>query len=109
MKQTKKEIEETLRNKLVHKHNQDVEHYKERISKLVNENYDLRKRYQEKSEEVLELKEKVEQYEDWIHRLQEFMDMNEEDRKTAMAEAKFHEELGGMLDMYKRFTGMFFN
>ena len=109
MKQTKKQIEADLRNKICKQYTSHIDNLQERLDKVANELYEERKKRIEAQTKVEELEEKVRQYEDWNRRLQEFMDMNEEDRKSALAEMKFHEELGGMLDMYKRFTGMFFN
>ena len=96
MKQTKKQIEADLRNKICKQYTVAKELYEERKKRI------------EAQTKMEELEEKVRQYEDWNRRLQEFMDMNDEDRKAAVAEMKFHEELGGMLDMYKRFTSMIF-
>ena len=109
MKQTKKQIEAELRNKICKQYTSHIDNLKERFDKVVDELYEERKKRIEAQTKAEELEEKVRQYEVWNRRLQEFMDMNEDDRKSALAEMKFHEELGGMLDMYKRFTGMFFN
>ena len=81
-KKTRREIEENLRNKLANKHNE----YAERQRKKYSELWDMyteacreRNKYQQENEE---LKEKVQQYEDWIIRLQEFVDMPEDMRKA---------------------------
>lgn len=109
MKQTKKEIEQTLRNKLCKQYSAKIENYQERIDKLANELYEERKKRLEAQRLVEELKEKVEQYEDWNRRLQEFMDMNEDDRKVAYAEMKTDVKLGELTDMFTNlFGGTFF-
>ena len=106
MKQTKKEIEETLRNKLCKQYSAKMENYQERIDKLAKELYEERKKRLEVQRLVDELKEKVEKYEDWNRRLQEFMDMNEEDRELAFAEMKTNKKLGELADMCKNLFGI---
>ena len=81
-KKTRREIEENLRNKLANKHNEYVEYQQKRYSDLW-ERYtkacEERNKYKQENEE---LTEKVRQYEDWIHRLEEFVDMPEDMRKA---------------------------
>jgi hypothetical protein len=92
-KKTRKEIEQTLRNKLAHKQSEEREYQQKRYADLW-EKYtkacEERNKYKQENEE---LKEKVRQYEDWIERLQEFMDMPEDMRKKEIekmrAEQKF--------------------
>jgi len=81
-KKTRKEIEQTLRNKLAHKQNEERERQQKRYGELWNKYIaacDERNKYKRENEE---LTEKVQQYEDWIHRLQEFVDMPEDMRKA---------------------------
>lgn len=108
MKQTKKQIEADLRNKICKQYTGTIDNLQERLDSVAKELHEERKKRIEAQTKMEELEEKVRQYEDWNRRLQEFMDMSDEDRKAAVAEMKFHEELGGMLDMYKRFTSMIF-
>lgn len=81
-KKTRKEIEQTLRNKIAHKQNEEREYQQKRYADLW-ERYtkacEERNKYERENEE---LTEKVRQYEDWIQRLQEFMDMPEDMRKA---------------------------
>jgi hypothetical protein len=81
-KKTRKEIEQTLRNKLAHKQSEEREYQQKRYADLW-EKYtkasEERNKYKQENEE---LKEKVQQYEDWIVRLQEFVDMPEDMRKA---------------------------
>lgn len=105
MKQTKKEIEATLRNKLCKQYTAKIEYCQERIDKLAKELYEERKKRLEAQQLAEELKEKVEQYEDWNRRLQEFMDMSEEDRQNVIAEMKVNVEMGKLVDMCKHFMG----
>ena len=81
-KKTRKEIELTLRNKLANKYNEEREYQQKRYSELWDKYMtacDERNKYKKENEE---LTEKVRQYEDWIHRLEEFVDMPEDMRKA---------------------------
>ena len=81
-KKTRREIEENLRNKLANKHNEYAERQQKKYGELWDRYTEVckeRNKYQQENEE---LKEKVQQYEDWIDRLQEFVDMPEDMRKA---------------------------
>lgn len=91
MKETRKQIEAQVRNKLARQYNQRLElAYKSKteawnsFNRVCKDNQDLR-------EENERLKEKVEQYENWIERLQEFCNMPEDMRDKAIQ--KFVEEV----------------
>ena len=109
-KKTRKEIEETLRNKLANKHNDYVERQQKNYGELWDAYCRARKECDKYQEENEELKEKIQQYEDWIERLQKFMDMPEDMRKkeiekmradqkikTYIAESPFFKALGTWL------------
>ena len=111
MKQNKKQIEANLRNKL-------ASQYKEKTEQLKNEKALLEKRYKEMWERARkaeierdELKDKVAQYEDWNRRLQEFMDMSEEDRIAYLENLKRTKELDDAishLGFYGKMLGTLF-
>ena len=110
-KKTRKEIEETLRNKLAHKHNEYAEVQRKKYSELWDKYTEAcreRNKYQQENEE---LKEKVQQYEDWINRLQEFMDMPEDIRKGEIKkmrdEQKFKDYLANS-SFFKLLNGLYF-
>lgn len=105
MKQTKKEIEATLRNKLAKQYTEKTASLQERLNRVSSELYEERKKRLEAQRQVDELKEKVEQYEDWNRRLQEFMDMNEDERKVYLEEAKVNAELNDVFNVYRHFLG----
>lgn len=94
---TRREIEETLRNKLANKHNEYVERQQKKYGELWDKYCEANRERIKYKQENEELKEKVEQYEDWINRLQEFMDMPEDIRKGEIKkmrdEQKFTEYL----------------
>ena len=80
-KKTRKEIEETIRNKMANKHNEYVETQRRKYGELWDAYCRALKECDKYREENEELKEKVQEYEDWIGRLQEFVDMPEDMRK----------------------------
>jgi len=57
---------------------EDLKEERSNKEKLRIENNDLRNKNNE-------LQSKIDEYEDWINRLQEFMDMSEDDRKNYLA------------------------
>ena len=77
-KKTRREIEENLRNKLANKYHEYAEHQQKKYGELWDAYCRARKECDKYQEENEQLKEKVQQYEDWINRLQEFMDMPED-------------------------------
>lgn len=100
MKQNKKQIEANLRNKL-------ASQYKEKTEQLKSEKAVLEKRYNEMYERARkaeierdELKDKVAQYEDWNRRLQEFMDMSDEDRIAYVENLKRTKELDDAISRF---------
>lgn len=109
MKQNKKQIEANLRNKL-------AAQYKEKTEQLKNEKAVLEKRYNEMYERARkaeierdELKDKVAQCEDWNRRLQEFMDMSEEDRKAYIENLKKTDELNKVISHFGFYAKMLGN
>ena len=108
-KKTRKENEQTLRNKLANKQNEEREYQQKRYADLW-ERYtkacEERNKYKQENEE---LADKLQEYEDWIQRLQEFMDMPEDMRKAEIKkmqdDQKFSQYLAGspffkMLGLY---------
>lgn len=104
-KETKKQIKAQLTNEISLR-------FKKRIDVLENELKYVRSELREcdnqrrKAERtVLELQDKVEQYEDWNHRLQEFMDMTPEEREKHFAELqtrnKLNEKMTSFMNMFQ--------
>lgn len=77
MKETRKQIEAQVRNKLARQYNQRLELAHKSKTEAWNSYYKACKDNQDLREENERLKEKVEQYENWIERLQEFCNMPE--------------------------------
>ena len=113
-KKTRREIEENLRNKLANKHNDYMERQRKKYSELWDAYCRARKECDKYQQENEELKEKVQQYEDWINRLQEFMDMPEDMRKKEIekmrAEQRFKTYLADspLIKMLGLYTGFDF-
>lgn len=105
---TQKQLKEQVRIEC-HKYYKKL--YTEKLEKLEAENKRLQdenwKAYTESSKirrENAELKEKLAKFEDWNRRLQEFMDMSDEDRNRAFKEMKDRAESSANL---KAISGMF--
>lgn len=92
-KKTRKEIEQTLRNKIANKQNEERERQQKKYSELWDAYVRARKECDKYQQENEELKEKVQQYEDWIHRLQDFMDMPEDLRKAEIKKMRDDQKL----------------
>lgn len=89
--ETRKQIAEQTRNEVVKQYTANLQILMERINKLAKD-YDIEKQKRiECQERIDELQEKVNQYEDWIQRLQEFMDMTESQREEYIAHMKEQE------------------
>lgn len=92
-KKTRREIEENLRNKLANKYHEYAEHQQKKYGELWDAYCRARKECDKYQEENEQLKEKVQQYEDWINRLQEFMDMPEDMRKAEMEKMRADQKI----------------
>ena len=91
MMKTRKQIVEQTRNEVVKQYTAKLQILMERINKLTKD-YDIEKRKRiECQERIDELQEKVNQYENWIQRLQEFIDIPESQREEYIAHIKEQE------------------
>ena len=91
MIKTRKQIVEQTRNEVVKQYTANLQILMERINKLTKD-YDIEKQKRiECQERINELQEKVSQYEDWVQRLQEFMEMTENQREEYIAHIKEQE------------------
>ena len=107
MKETKKQIKAQLTNEIAKQYAKREASLKERIYFLEERQIRANNRIAELENENFELKDKVAQYEDWIRRLQEFMDMEPDARDKAIADLKVKSEISqkmkGIMDFYSRF------
>ena len=100
MKKTPNQIREELRRKMAKQHNDEIENLK-KIKSLYWQKYlDADKKCSELQNENDELKDKVAQLEDWNRRLQEFMDMSEEDRTAYVENLKRTKELDDTIEQF---------
>ena len=91
MIKTRKHIVEQTRNEVVKQYTANLQILMERINKLTKD-YDIEKQKRiECQERIDELQEKVNLYEDWIQRLQDFMEMPENQREEYIAHMKEQE------------------
>lgn len=98
MKETRKQIEAQVRNKLAKQYNERLELANKGKAEAWKAFYGACKNNQDLKEENERLKEKIEQYEDWIERLQKFCNLPEDMRDKAIQ--KFVEEA----KMQEKFT-----
>jgi hypothetical protein len=112
MKETKKQIEANLRNKLARQYNQEREYQRERYSKLWCDYMQKCDEAKALNNKIYELQDKIDQYEDWIHRLQEFCNMNEDEREVAIKKYKEDQKFKTYIEnseffkMFDSFLGM---
>ena len=92
-KLTKKEIENQLRGKIAKQYTEKVAKLEDEINRLREANDEYRNRAYKAEQEKLEMQDKLKQFEDWNNRLQEFMDMSEEDRLAYVENLKKTKEL----------------
>ena len=91
MIKTRKQIVEQTRNEVVKQYTAKLQILMERINKLTKD-YDIEKQKRIECQEIInELQEKVNQYEDWIQRLQEFIGIPESQREEYIAHMKEQE------------------
>ena len=92
-KLSKKEIENQLRVKIAKQYTEKVAKLEDEINRLREANAEYRNRAYKAEQEKLEMQDKLNQYEDWNNRLQEFMDMSEADRLAYVENLKKTKEL----------------
>ena len=91
MIKTRKQIVEQTRNEVVKQYTAKLQILMERINKLTKD-YDIEKQKRIECQEIIdELQEKVNQYEDWIQRLQEFIGIPENQREEYIVHMKEQE------------------
>lgn len=111
MKETRKQIVEQTRNEVARQYKAEINSIQESKERLSKDYYDLQIKYWDMKNKVDELEEKVRQYEDWNRRLQEFMDMGEDDRKKyaehLKAQAELNQMLSGTLGTFGQYMSLF--
>ena len=107
MMKTRKQIVEQTRNEVVKQYTANLQILMERINKLTKD-YDIEKQKRiECQERIDELQEKVNQYEDWIQRLQEFVDIPESQKEEYIVHIKEQENANKiMLQIFNLYNFM---
>ena len=111
MKQNKKQIEAALRNKMAAQYTNKVADLNKEIDMLRKSNKEYRERAYKAEQEKLEMQDKLNQYEDWNRRLQEFMGMSDEDRAAYVENLKKTKELNDAIErfgFYGKMLGILF-
>lgn len=106
-KLNRKAVEANLRNKLATQYKEKTEQLKSDkavLKRLLNE---MEKRAIKAETECDELKEQVKQYEDWNIRLQEFMDMSEDDRKAYVENLRKKDEFDQIIKKLGFYSNLF--
>lgn len=110
-KETRKQIVEQTRNEVARLYKSRITELEERLKRANDGQWQFMRAYNEEKQRADELQEKVNQYEDWIRRLQEYMDMPEDAREKALEQerAKFavNSKLDSMLGVYSRIFNLF--
>lgn len=88
-----KQIKAKLINEISRKYKNKIKQLTERNTQLSKSNWELLNKNGILNEKVQELEEKLSQYEDWNRRLQEFMDMEPDERDKVFKEYKIQKEL----------------
>ena len=92
-RENRKSIEANLRNKLAAQYKEKSDNLQKRLDYLDKSYREMHQRARKAEIERDELKDKIQQYEDWIQRLQEYMDMNDDDRKAYIETLRAQDQL----------------
>ncbi len=106
-KLNRKAVEANLRNKLSVQYKQKVMQLQAQKAVLEKSFNDMWHRARQAEIERDELKEKVAVYEDWNRRLQEFMDMNENDRQQYIENLRKSKELDQLIKKFGFYSDLF--
>lgn len=105
-KLNKKQIENELRGKIAKQYTAKIFYLEKEIAHLHEENAEYHRRAYQAEQEKLEMQDKLKQYEDWNNRLQEFMDMSDEDRVAYIETLKKTNELNKAIERFGFYSKM---
>lgn len=112
MRKTLNAIREETRKKVSKQYVEEIKKLKDSIvsyQKLYNETW---AKNRELNNENIKLQEKIHQYEDWIERLQDFVNMDSDERERAIQKYREEERIRKMTDsllsMFSRYTSNLF-
>ena len=107
-RQSKKQIKAQLINEVAKTYADKLQREQDKVERLVRMYHTAKTNADKLKEENLKLQEKVEQQEDWIRRLQEFMDMDPDTRQKAIAEYRVNEQITGFSRIMNIFETMLY-
>ena len=104
-KETKKQIKAQLTNEIANRYRVEILNLKSDVMGFRVKYEEERKRRILVESQLSELQEKVEKYEDWNRRLQEFMEMTPEEREKHFTELqtrnKLNEKMTSFMNMFQ--------
>ena len=107
MKETKKQIKAQLTNEISLRFKKRIDALETELKYVRSELRECDNQRRKAERTVLELQDKVEKYEDWNRRLQEFMDMTPEEREKIIQDSKLrvstNQRLNKIMDMFQYF------
>ena len=107
MKETKKQIKAQLTNEISLRFKKRIDALETELKYVRSELRECDNQRRKAERTVRELQDKVEQYEDWNRRLQEFMDMTPEEREKVIQDSKLrvstNQRLNKIMDMFQYF------
>lgn len=107
MKETKKQIKAQLTNEVSLRFKKRIDALETELKYVRSELRECDNQRHKAERTVLELQDKVEQYEDWNRRLQEFMNMTPEEREKVIQDSKLrvstNQRLNKIMDMFQYF------
>ena len=107
-RQSKKQIKAQLINEVAKTYADKLQREQDKVVMLGRMYQTMKTTADKLKEENLKLQEKVEQQEDWIRRLQEFMDMDDDTRQKAIAEYRVSEQFEGFNRIMNIFETMLY-
>ena len=107
-RKSKKQIKAQLINEVAKTYVDKLQREQDKVERLGCMYHTMKITADKLKEENLKLQEKVEQQEDWIRRLQEFMDMDSDTRQKAIVEYRVNEQLTGFSRIMNIFETMLY-
>lgn len=105
-------IREETRKKVSKQYAEEIQRLQESLKSLRITNNKVYEKFKLLERENEELKEKIQQYEDWIERLQNFVNMDPDERERAIQKYREEERIRKMTDsllsVFSRYTSNLF-
>ena len=95
-----KQVKAQLINEVARSYKDKIKRLTDKNTQLSKSNWDLIQKNGILNEKIQELEERLSQYEDWNRRLQEFMDMEPDEREKAIQANKTQEAFNIKIEPY---------